>query len=301
MGSFGQTLREAREGRGISLEEVAQSTKIRLEYLAALEGDDFERLPHHTFSRGFVRAYAEVVGLDPETAVAACERERKVREPVVAEGLTDVLAELERSVPDKAAHPRSPRRWLLVGGAAAIVLACVAGLAAWRSSARPPAVLPTSKPIAAVVAPVTVREPVPEPTAAAAVVAPASAPGPVEEPPVRAAARPVQVEPSSLAVPEFAVGRGVANRHIVDPGNTFEEGQTVWFWTRVEGATSGDHVRHVWLRNGEPLHALDLELGSASWRTHSSKRMRAGSSGSWRVEARDSAGRVLAASDFTVR
>lgn len=66
---FGGKLRQAREGRGISLRQIAASTKISVSALEALERNDVSRLPGGIFSRAFVRSYAAEVGLDPEVAV----------------------------------------------------------------------------------------------------------------------------------------------------------------------------------------------------------------------------------------
>jgi cytoskeleton protein RodZ len=66
----GAKLQEARERRGVSLREVADSTKISISNLQALERDDISWLPGGVFGRGFVRAYATAVGLDPEATVA---------------------------------------------------------------------------------------------------------------------------------------------------------------------------------------------------------------------------------------
>ncbi len=62
----GPYLRQAREARGLSLEELAQATKIRKTFLEALENEDWESLPAEIYVRGYVRCYAEVVGLNPE-------------------------------------------------------------------------------------------------------------------------------------------------------------------------------------------------------------------------------------------
>ena len=70
-GGFGSTLRNAREGRGLSLPQIAKATKIPLAALEALERNDISRLPGGIFSRAFVRAYAMQVGLDPEAAIDA--------------------------------------------------------------------------------------------------------------------------------------------------------------------------------------------------------------------------------------
>jgi cytoskeletal protein RodZ len=66
---FGGKLRQARERRGISLRQIATSTKIGVAALEALERNDISKLPGGIFSRGFVRSYAVEVGLDPEETV----------------------------------------------------------------------------------------------------------------------------------------------------------------------------------------------------------------------------------------
>lgn len=71
MSSFGETLKRERELRQISLREIAEATKINLRYLDALERDDFRHLPGGVFNKGFVRAYAQFIGIDPETMVTA--------------------------------------------------------------------------------------------------------------------------------------------------------------------------------------------------------------------------------------
>lgn len=66
MSEFGAQLKQARESRGISLRQIATSTKISTVALEALERGDLSKLPGGIFSRAFVKAYAIEVGLDPE-------------------------------------------------------------------------------------------------------------------------------------------------------------------------------------------------------------------------------------------
>lgn len=66
---FGPGLRRERERRGISLQQIADQTKISAWFFAALERNDLSRWPSGIFRRAFVRAYAEVVGLDPDAVV----------------------------------------------------------------------------------------------------------------------------------------------------------------------------------------------------------------------------------------
>lgn len=70
MSSFGEKMQREREMRNISLDEIAESTKIGSRMLRALEQEDFDKLPGGIFNKGFVRAYAKFLGLDEEQAVA---------------------------------------------------------------------------------------------------------------------------------------------------------------------------------------------------------------------------------------
>jgi cytoskeleton protein RodZ len=79
--SFGQKLRQAREARNITLQEIAATTKIGTRALQALEWERFEQLPGGIFNKGFVRAYARCVGLNEEETVAAYMEAAKVTPP----------------------------------------------------------------------------------------------------------------------------------------------------------------------------------------------------------------------------
>ncbi len=70
MGSFGDKLRREREMRGVTLDEISESTKISRRHLESLEKEDFESLPGGVFNKGFVRAYARFLGIDEDQAVA---------------------------------------------------------------------------------------------------------------------------------------------------------------------------------------------------------------------------------------
>ena len=81
---FGARLRQQREAQNVSLDRVAQQTKIKLTLLDAMEHDDVSAWPGGVFRRAFVRAYAKVIGLEPEGAVReflADFPDRIVRDP----------------------------------------------------------------------------------------------------------------------------------------------------------------------------------------------------------------------------
>jgi cytoskeleton protein RodZ len=64
MGTLGTYLRSAREARGIDLHDAAQQTRISLNYLRALEEEDFSKLPGEVFVKGFLKNYAKFLRLD---------------------------------------------------------------------------------------------------------------------------------------------------------------------------------------------------------------------------------------------
>jgi cytoskeleton protein RodZ len=66
---FGERMKRIREEKGVALRDIADTTKISVSALEALERNDISRLPGGIFSRGFVRAYAEQIGADPEKTV----------------------------------------------------------------------------------------------------------------------------------------------------------------------------------------------------------------------------------------
>src|SRR5438445_1069806 len=61
---IGGALRAARERRGLGLGQVERETRIRERYLAALEEERFELLPARAYAKGFLRVYADFLGLD---------------------------------------------------------------------------------------------------------------------------------------------------------------------------------------------------------------------------------------------
>ena len=64
MFEIGNSLREARMRQGFDFPELEQATKIRGKYLRALEQEEFDQLPGPTYVKGFLRSYAEYLGLD---------------------------------------------------------------------------------------------------------------------------------------------------------------------------------------------------------------------------------------------
>jgi cytoskeletal protein RodZ len=69
MDSIGDFFKQVRETKGLTVDEVASKTRIRTDFVKALEEGNFAKLPDQVFARGFVRSYARSLGLDEEDAI----------------------------------------------------------------------------------------------------------------------------------------------------------------------------------------------------------------------------------------
>lgn len=116
---IGEALREAREERGLSLDDAAEETRIRATHLAALEREEYERLGGNVYVRGFIRSYARAVGIDPERLLAD--------HPISAS--PGPVEKPPTPLRNESLEP-GPRRGLSVVAAVAAVVAIV-GLAVW--------------------------------------------------------------------------------------------------------------------------------------------------------------------------
>ena len=112
--SFGDELRRERELREITLREVAEATKVNIRYLEALERNDFAHLPGGVFNRGFVRAYAQFIGVDPEAMVNAYILEERAQSDAATDvppaGPSPVLRSAQRAASKTTTPARSTPR-----------------------------------------------------------------------------------------------------------------------------------------------------------------------------------------------
>lgn len=81
MESFGQQLKSLREQKGLSIQEISEKTKIAIANLELLEKDKFELLPPKVFIKGFVRSYAQCLGVNQDEMVKRFEHCIKEGEP----------------------------------------------------------------------------------------------------------------------------------------------------------------------------------------------------------------------------
>jgi cytoskeleton protein RodZ len=134
VGSFGEKLRRERELRAVTLDEIAEATKIGSRSLKALEDEQFEILPGGIFNKGFVRAYAKYLGIDEEQAVAdymSAVGEGSAKPGPVSE---DVIASIakKRSEPERKIDPEEKSSSKLWVALAVIALIAAGSYSSWK-------------------------------------------------------------------------------------------------------------------------------------------------------------------------
>ena len=86
MDSYGEILKRAREQKGLDVEGVARETSITQQYIEGIESEDNSAFPGEAYMLGFMRNYAEYLGVNPDT-VCNLYRAKKLQESPVPEGL----------------------------------------------------------------------------------------------------------------------------------------------------------------------------------------------------------------------
>jgi hypothetical protein len=124
MFEIGSSLREARERQGLDIAELELRTKVRSKYLRALEDERFDQLPAHTYIKGFLRTYADALGLDGQLYVD------EYNSRFVA-GDDDVDLRPRRVPPPRPRRRRREGSIVLVA-LGAIALATALVIAAWK-------------------------------------------------------------------------------------------------------------------------------------------------------------------------
>ena len=120
--TVGDRLRTAREAQGLTLDAIAAQTRIPTRHLASLEASDWAALPAPTYSVGFAKNYAAIVGLDRTEIADQLRAEMGGTRPVYAQAEVFQPADPKRSMP----------KWLLIGAVVAVLI--VLAVLSWLRS-----------------------------------------------------------------------------------------------------------------------------------------------------------------------
>jgi cytoskeleton protein RodZ len=258
-GRTGELLERARRERGLSLRDVENATKIRTRYLEGLEREDYSMLPDQVYVQGFLKTYANYLGLDGE-ALAQEFRER--RAPRRERGLNyerPRSSEFERPMMSPGGLAGAERR--RISGAAvltvvlALILIALVGGALYyvgsRSAGTPGGDDPPKGPVAQELrdqeAP---AEPAPEPRPAQ------DAPAP-EEPPAVREETPASEEPPAAEAADGTVDVVVSVGDRASWLNVEADGVVVYYQTAPAGFVST-------FRGGEYVSVTAGDAGAVS-------------------------------------
>ncbi len=213
MFEIGSSLREARLRQGLDFPEIEEATKIRLKHLKALEAEQFDVLPAQTYVKGFLRTYAEYLGLDGQLYVDEFNSRYANGEEEATPVARNSGQPLGRRVESRAVL------FAVLGIAAVTALV----IAAWRSAGSGES-----------------DAPVPKLPAAAS---------PKPQKPKRPQAKPKRpaVPPRAQLVLTASAGRSWIEVHVGS-----ETGRQLYQGTLEQGQTQRFRARKLWLNVGQP-------------------------------------------------
>jgi len=275
MESLGKYLKAQRELRNVSLEEIANSTKIREAFLRAIEEDSYELLPPAFYVKGFLTLYARHLGLDPHDVGLRYQNYLKtltISAPV----------ELEQQIPPlkKGARP-----WLFSIAISAIIFFIV--LLVYYISRRPLEQDPPSfkQQPTSVLSPSisqgktdtqTVRQPMPEEISRPAEVK-------TEET--------IKPAVSSFEILEANIGTAIEREdgRLVLTGKSSEficNDQRAYLFARIRTQREGK-ILHVWFWEGKEFTKVEIDVKPPAWSVYSYITLRRPQAGTWKAEIRD--------------
>ncbi len=128
MATVGKILKTRREGLSLTLEDMSVKTKVGVKFLAAIENEQYDLLPPPSYTLGFVKLYAEAVGLDAGAVAAQFKREagpaKSNHEPA------------DDSLPDKDILRKSLPVWVIGAIIALILMISAAYYGWWRATPK---------------------------------------------------------------------------------------------------------------------------------------------------------------------
>lgn len=164
MQTVGEILRSEREKKGISIKDVEAATSIRALYINAIEESDYKIVPGEVYLKGFIRNYANFLGLNGPGMVDLYRQQQTASQSnAIPEAAASTTASVPSSKPDTTGEGTGSAKWIIGG----IAIAAIAGVL-WWVNARPanpavPAPQPSAQVQPATPAPVIPAKPVPNP------------------------------------------------------------------------------------------------------------------------------------------
>ncbi len=305
METIGKILKQTREEKGISLQEISHKTKVSLSYLKAIEAEDWEALPPKPYVKGFLRLYASSLGLDPEQFIAYYEQNLASSEPRCSP--SDKIKNLKKQ---KEVLLRKKRLWI---AGIVFLLAIVFLIFLLRKSNYTPTQtgnVETKVRVNKIRSPLSEKGKTSVLSSTPSTTSTASTPSPPTSPLQTSVqndelSNKITIFPNSPSHKELRLSRilicsGVKNREPFDIRQKFRFVRpfSVCCFTEIRNASPPVKISHVWLHNNQPVDIIVLEVKAPHWRTWSRKIIRA--KGNWKVVVYGPKGKKLGETSFVV-
>jgi hypothetical protein len=282
----GEYLKTERELRYLSIEEAAKLTKIRGHFLKAIEEDRYELLPPGLYLRGFLRAYARYLGLDPNDVVLRYQKY-----------LEELTISEEKPLEPQKAEPEPPKHVLFLGKRATlclflVVLSTMTLLAAFFiTQIRKESSRPTLDQKELTLAPVPSGSQMQKEGTQIVM----SEPKKVKKEDAVASDGPI------FKVIEAEIGTVIEREggRLTLKGMSKEfscNNQKIYFLTKIKTSEEG-RITHVWVWRGKEYHRNEIEIKSPELCVYTYVTLRSHQSGDWKVEVRVG-DKVLASQSF---
>lgn len=126
MPSAGEVLQTEREVQGRTLTDIAAATHIKTDYLAALEADKYDTIPGAVFVKGFIRSYANYLGINGEELIELYLQHTTPERPQPVRRKVRKSSFLRRTQNNR----RNQGRWVEVGIVGMVI--CLAAAVVWQ-------------------------------------------------------------------------------------------------------------------------------------------------------------------------
>ena len=274
MESIGRYLREEREFRNLSLEEVSKFTRIRKEFLNAIEEDRYELLPPAIYVKGYLTAYARYLGLDPNDTVLRYQK--YLKELTVSE--ENRLEQQKPKPPRQVSFPtKRTMPYLILAILSTMTVFTVFFISRIpQASFRPSLIQKEPAPAAMPSAP-QIQERRRSQTEMS------------EQKKVKMGETALSDRPIFKVI-EAGIGTVVDREsgRLTLRGISREftcKNQKIYFLTKIK-TPEGGRITHVWVWRGKEYHRYEIEVKSPEWTVYSYITLGSHQWGDWKVEVR---------------
>lgn len=275
MESPGKYLKAERELRNLSLEEVVKFTKIRKDFLSAIEEDRYEFLPPAVYVKGFLNAYAKYLGLDPKGVIL--QYQNYLKSLIVSKS-----PELQQHI---TFQKKRVRLWLffIIIFAITLLIAFFVYNISKKPSESPPSV--DKKSIIPLPLPIQEKVGIQSPDQAKQREILNQ-----KEKEAKEAKDAILTKTYPFEVLEASMGMGIEREggRLILKGKCSEfiaNNQRAYLFTRIKSQSVGK-IAHVWIWEGKEFHRIEMEVRPPTWSVSSYLTLRSHHLGNWKAEVR---------------